>query len=210
MADKYLNLQGLAEVAEYVNQKLKIVTEMPVNPSLSDIVLYNGATTANYKQGSIYLYTTIETYYKWSDLSDEYYTKAAAPEIGDPVYSDAEGTDSGFTIEAYDEINDQVTINSLIYDGDSTGDVSINKWTSKGSTSVILNGEDVTGNEANFYAPTAAGEKGQVLISNGVNISPTWASFAGYSPSLLDNSLVFTYGIIPEIEGNSLLFDLDF
>ena len=194
MADKYLNLQGLAEVAEYVNQKLKIVTEMPVNPSLSDIVLYNGATTANYKQGSIYLYTTIETYYK----------------IGDPVYSDAEGTDSGFTIEAYDEINDQVTINSLIYDRDSTGDVSINKWTSKGSTSVILNGEDVTGNEANFYAPTAAGEKGQVLISNGVNISPTWASFAGYSPSLLDNSLVFTYGVIPEIEGNPILFDLDF
>lgn len=208
--DKYLNLNGLAEVAEYVNEKLKKVTVMPLTPELNDIVLYNGATTVNYKQGSIYLYTVVETYYKWSDGTDDYYTKAAPPTIGDTVYSDASGTDSGFTIEAYDETNNQVTINSLVYDRDTTGDIPIKDWVAQSNTSVILNGEDKTGNEADFYAPTVAGEKGQVLVSNGTNVSPTWASFAGYSPSLLDNSLVFTYGIIPEIEGNSLLFDLDF
>ena len=134
--DKFLNLEGLTEVASYVNKKLRIVTEMPIAPSLDDIVLYNGATSANYKQGSIYLYTTVETYYKWSDLSDEYYTKAAVPTIGDTAYSDTEGTDSGYTIEAYDEINNQVTINSLTYDRDETGDTPVYDWVIKSNISV--------------------------------------------------------------------------
>lgn len=207
--DKFLNLEGLTEVASYVNKKLRTVTEMPVNPSLDDIVLYNGATTADYKQGSIYLYTVKETYYKWSDLSDTYYTKAAAPEIGDPVYSDTTGTDSGFTIEAYDAVNNQVTINNLTYDRDETGDTPVNDWVAKSNTSVILNGEDKTGNEANFYAPTVAGTEGNVLISNGKNTAPSWASFTGYAPTVVDDELCFIYGLIPEVENTSIIFELD-
>lgn len=211
MADKYLNLQGLAEVAEKVNSKLRIVTTMPLSPSVNDIVLYNGATTVDYKQGSTYLYTQVKEYYKWTDLTDNYYTLAAVPEIGDTVYSDTLGTDSGYTVDAYDADNNQVTINSLTYNRDSTGDTPIYDWVAVSGTSVILNGEDKTGDEASFYAPTAAGTEGQVLVSKGVNTEPQWATLSpnGYSPSFLEDSLVFTYGALPDVDGNSLIFDLD-
>lgn len=207
--DKFLNQEGLAEVANYVNKKLRTVTEMPVTPTLDDIVLYNGATTADYKQGSIYSYTIKETYYKWSDLSDTYYTKAAVPTIGDTAYSDTEGTDSGYTIEAYDETNNQVTINSSVYDRDATGDTSVNGWVAKSNTSVILNGEDKTGDEANFYAPILPGTEGQVLISKGENTAPDWASFTGYAPTVVGQDLCFIYGLTPEVENTSLIFELD-
>lgn len=210
MADKYLNLQGLTKVSEYVNEKLKKVTTMPATPELNDTVLYVGNSTVDYKQGIIYIYTTIGTYYGWSDLSGNYYyTKATAPQVGDTVYSDTTGTDSGFTIGAYDATLDQVTINSLTYDRDTTGDAPINDWVAKGGTSVILNGQQA-GEEANFYAPTTAGTGGQMLVSRGDGNAPEWASTStGYAPSFLDNSLVFSYGVIPDVEGNSLIFDLD-
>ena len=213
MADtnKYLNLQGLTEVAEYVNEKLKTVTTMPASPSLNDIVLYKGATTADFKQGSIYSYQTIEEYYQWSDLTDVYYTRDAAPQIGDTVYSDTSGTDSGYTIEAFDSLNNQVTINSLIYDRDTTGDTPINDWVCKSGTLVILNGQNKTGDEANFYAPVSSGTNGQILVSKGDSVAPQWATLSpnGYAPSFLDSSLVFTYGTLPEVDGNTLIFNLD-
>ena len=209
--NKYLNLEGLAEVAEKVNKKLRIVTTMPSTPEADDIVLYNGATTADYQQGSTYLYTVIETYYKWSDLTDDYYTKSETPTVGDTVYSDTSGTDSGYTIEAFDSTNNEVTINSLIYTRDTTGDTDIYDWIAIDGTSIILNDEDVTGDEANFYAPTTAGTEGQYLVSRGANLAPQWADGApngGYSPSFLSDSLVFAYGVLPEVQGNALIFDI--
>lgn len=208
---KYLNQEGLAEVASFVNEKLKKVTTMPASPSVNDIVLYNGATTASYRQGGIYLYQTVDTYYGWSDLTDTYYTLDQAPAVGDTVYSDATGTDSGYIITAYDATNNQVTINSLVYDRDSTGDTDAYDWVYKGGTSVILNGENKVEDEANFYAPTEAGTTGQFLMSKGDKTEPVWASFSlnGYAPSFLETSLLFTYGLLPEVEDNSLIFDLD-
>ena len=167
MADKFLNLEGLAKVAEKVNSKLRVVTTMPTSPEIDDIVKYNGATTAKYQQGSTYLYKQVGGYYKWTDSTDNYYTLAAAPAIGDTVYSDTSGTDSGYKVDAYDSVNDQVTINSLIYDRDSTGDTPICDWVPCSSTT------------------------------------------SGYAPSFLDDSLVFTYGILPEVDNNALIFDLD-
>lgn len=203
--DKYLNLQGLTEVAEYVNEKLKTVTTMPLSPKVNDTVLYKGATTAFYKQGGIYLYTIIETYYKWSDLTDTYYTKIEIPQIGDIVYLDTNGTVSGYTVEAYDSENFQITVNNLIYDRDSTGDTPVYGWVYKGGTSVILNGQNKIGEKAEFYAPTTAGTEGQVLLSKGNNTPPQWTTYSpqGYTPSVVDDSLVFIYGIIPEVENNS-------
>ena len=206
--DKFLNLQGLTEVAEYVNQKLRTVTIMPASPELDDVVLYKGATTADYKQGCIYLYTTVETYYEWSDLTDTYYTKSETPEIGDIVYEDTIGTESGYTIEAFDDLNNQVTINSLTYDRNSAGDTPINDWVAKGGTSVTLNGQDKTGERASFYAPIGSGEEGQVLISNGENEAPEWNSFNGYCPQIVDTELCFYYGLIPEIVNTSIVFDV--
>ena len=209
--EKFLNLQGLSEVADRVNKKLRIVATMPASSTPDDIVLYNGATTASYKQGGTYSYKVIETYYEWSDLSDTYYTKAAAPAVGDTVYSDTSGTDSGYTIDAYDSINNQVTINSLTYDRNTTGDTPVYDWVCIGSTSVELNGQDKTGEKASFYAPTTAGTDGQVLMSKGDSTDPEWTNFSpnGYSPSFLENSLTFVYGILPEVDGNALVFDLD-
>lgn len=209
--NKYLNLQGLTEVAEKVNKKLRIVTTMPASSTLDDTVLYNGATTANYKQGGTYSYRVIETYYEWSDLTNTYYTKAAAPEVGDTIYSDTIGTDSGYTIEAYDSVNNQVTINSLTYDRNSTGDTPVLDWVCTGGTSVELNGQDKTGEQASFYAPTTAGTDGQILMSKGTNTDPEWADYSpdGYMPSFLEGSLVFAGGTLPEVDGNSLTFDLD-
>lgn len=206
--EKFLNLHGLSGVAEYVNSKLRIVTTMPASPELDDIVLYNGSASASYKQGCIYRYETIETYYKWSDTTDDYYTKSATPTVGDIVYSDTSGTDSGYTIEAYDSLNNQVTINSLTYDRDSTGDTPVNNWILKGGSSVILNGVDKTGDVANFYAPTASGSEGQVLVSNGGNTSPSWATFTGYSPTVINDTLCFYYGAAPEVDGTTFILDI--
>ena len=128
MADKYLNLQGLAGVADKVNQKLRTVTTMPSTPELDDVVLYKGATTALYEQGGIYLYKTVKTYYGWSDTTNTFYTESATPATGDKVYSDTIGTDSGFTVTTYDSTNNQIEFNSLLYDRDSDQDTPINKW----------------------------------------------------------------------------------
>ena len=206
--DKYLNLQGLTEVAEKVNKKLRTVTTMPATPIINDVVLYNGAAGV-YSPGCIYRYELIETYYAWSDTSDTYFTKAASPQVGDTVYSDTQGTDSGFTVEAYDSINDIITINSTNYDRDNTGDTPVYDWVRKSEgTSVILNGVDKTGSEASFYAPTASGTTGQVLVSNGDANAPSWGSISGYSPSVVDDTLVFTYGVLPTVNNTSLVFNV--
>lgn len=46
-----------------------------------------------------------------------------------------------------------------------------------GGTAVTLNGTSKAANTASFYAPTAAGTSGQVLVSSGSG-APTWASVA--------------------------------
>lgn len=206
--DKYLNLQGLAEVAEKVNKKLRTVTTMPATPSENDVVLYNGAAGV-YSPGCVYRYETVEIYYAWSDLSDTYYTKAASPSVGETVYSDTQGTDSGYTVDAYDGVNDIATINSINYNRDNVKDAPIYGWVRKSDgTSVILNGENKTGSEANFYAPIAAGVSGQTLISNGAGKAPSWGSMNGYSPSVVNDTLVFTYGVIPTVDGTSLVLNV--
>jgi hypothetical protein len=205
-ADKYLNLEGLSEVANKVNQKLRTVTIMPANPEINDVVLYKGATTGDYTQGSTYMYKLDTTYYAWSDTTDTYYTKAASPQVGDTVYSDTQGTDSGFTIEAYDDTNSQVTINSSVYNRDTAGDVETYSWQCI-DTSVTLNGEKKS--DANFYAPVNGGNAGQVLVSGGSSSAPIWGSISGYSPSFINDSLVFAYGILPTVDQNSIVFDLD-
>ena len=204
----YLDLNGLGRVAEKVNTKLNKVTSMPISPNLNDIVLYNGPTTQDYIQGDIYLYTIVTTYYQWTDLTNTYYTKSATPEVGDIVYSDTIGTDSGYTVENYDSTNNQIQINDLVYDRNSSGDTNINGWISKGGgISVILNG-DRSENEANFYAPLTSGTAGQALISNGSDRAPSWVNSAGYNPSFIDDSLYFGVGSIPEVEGTSLILNI--
>ena len=205
--NRYLNLEGLERVASKVNQKLKTVLAMPVNPDQGDIVLYKGEDTTDFLQGMVYLYDVDSTYFAWSDGNDIYFTKAVAPEVGDTVYSDAQGTDSGFTIEGFDSTNDEVTIDGIVFSRDETSDVDILDWILQ-DTSIILNGENRTGGSAELYAPTNAGTEGYALFSNGEGVAPSWAALSGYSPSIIDDALVFTYGILPEVENTSLVFNL--
>ena len=53
---QYLDEDGLAIVADKVNEKLKVVSTIPSTPTSGQVVLYVGATTVTYKQGGIYLY----------------------------------------------------------------------------------------------------------------------------------------------------------
>jgi hypothetical protein len=64
---KFLNDAGLARVADKVNEKLKVVSTMPLTPFDGQVVLYVGATTASYTQGGIYLYNANDT--EWILLS---------------------------------------------------------------------------------------------------------------------------------------------
>ena len=152
MADKYLNLTGLTEVASKVNQKLRIVTTMPATSEIDDMVLYNGTATVDYRRGGIYRYTIERTYYGWSDGTDVYYTLSSTPKAGDVVYSDASGTESGYTVTTYDSTNDQIVFNSLTYDRDSTEDTPIYGW--------------VLQNTAETYCPQIVGN--ELCFINGV------------------------------------------
>lgn len=90
------------------------------------------------------------------------------------------------------------------------------KWQQIGAssegTAVIINGVNKTGDIVSFYAPLTSGTEGQVLVSQGENTPPKWATIQttneGYSPSFLDNALVFTMGVIPAVSGNTITFDL--
>ena len=56
MADQFLDENGLAIIASKVNEKLKVVTALPVNPTSGLTVLYMGATTSTLTKGCIYTY----------------------------------------------------------------------------------------------------------------------------------------------------------
>lgn len=72
---------------------------------------------------------------------------------------------------------------------------------------IKLNGEDA-GKEIEIYAPTKPGSHGQVLTSSGEGAEPIWKSIAGYNPRVIDDTLLFSLGVLPTVEDNSLVFDI--
>jgi len=205
--DKYLNLQGLIEVADKVNEKLKTVTVMPAEAAEGDFVLYKGETTEEYIKGLIYSYDYIETYYAWRDNFDTCYTKTFPPSVGDAIYNDTEGTESGYFVEQYDSVNNTITSHGVEAARAEALDAEIYKWVPH-HISIILNGENVYDSEVSAYAPIDSGERGQTLFSNGENQAPSWAALSGYSPTVVEDSLIFSYGVLPEVENTSLVFNV--
>lgn len=68
MADKkYLDLEGLQDVAGKVNVRLKTVDTMPVSANNGAVRLYTGATTGTYTKGRIYQYQTSTA--SWIDIT---------------------------------------------------------------------------------------------------------------------------------------------
>ena len=67
MEKQYLDYNGLANVAGYVNTRLKTVTTMPVSADNGAVRLYVGTTDSTYIQGHIYQYNTTQS--KWIDIT---------------------------------------------------------------------------------------------------------------------------------------------
>ena len=64
---KYLDDQGLSTVANYVKERLKTVSAMPVSAGNGTVLLYTGATSGSYENGHIYQYNTTTS--TWTDIS---------------------------------------------------------------------------------------------------------------------------------------------
>ncbi len=84
---KYLDQTGLAEVAGYVNSRLKTVTTMPVTANDKAVRLYVGEDTASYLKGHIYQF--VKSYGAWEDL-----TKVIP--VWDSIEHQATAKDTGF------------------------------------------------------------------------------------------------------------------
>ena len=68
---KYLDDHGLSTVANYVKERLKTVSTMPVSAGNGAVLLYTGATSSSYINGHIYQYNTSTN--TWVDISKEFF-----------------------------------------------------------------------------------------------------------------------------------------
>lgn len=67
MEKQYLDYNGLANVAGYVNTRLKTVTTMPVSADNGAVRLYVGTSGSTYEQGHIYQYNSVDE--EWVDIT---------------------------------------------------------------------------------------------------------------------------------------------
>lgn len=218
MTNQFLDKEGLVRVSEYVNQKLRVVSLMPEDAEVDDMVGYNGVLTEKYKPGNVYIYVLLATYYGWTytdagtGAKTTYYTESPTPSVGDTVYVDNKGEiPFTSTISVYDAENNTITLEESadIYTRDEDLDNPVHEWINRsGSTFIILNGEDKSGTEADFYAPGAPEKSGEIVVSNGPNQAPTWSPYAGYCPMIVEDNLVFFSGILPNVEDTSMIFDI--
>ena len=87
---KYLNLEGLQDVANHVNTRLKTVTTIPASADDGAVRLYVGETGVTYKKGHIYQYNATDL--EWIDItSSSEYTAGNGIDI----------TDNEISVETY-------------------------------------------------------------------------------------------------------------
>lgn len=67
---KYLDYNGLQDVAGHVNTRLKTVTSIPVSADNGAVRLYVGTTTDTYIRGHIYQYNSTDS--EWVDITNSY------------------------------------------------------------------------------------------------------------------------------------------
>lgn len=131
MQKKYLDQTGLAEVAGYVNSRLKTVTEMPQTINNGGVRLYVGETTADFTKGHTYQ-ADVTGYFAWRyesapEVYSTYFTLSDTPEIGDDVYS---YLDEKFEVAGQVEAvgTDEITFASHTFSRYSEGDVTDIAW----------------------------------------------------------------------------------
>ena len=89
---KYLNYEGLTDVATHVNTRLKTVTTMPVSADDGAVRLYVGTTDSTYTQGHTYKYDTTQT--KWIDITPLQDISGKADKVSSSTNGDLAGLDS--------------------------------------------------------------------------------------------------------------------
>lgn len=87
---KYLDDQGLSIVADYIKERLKIVTTMPESASNSEFLLYMGTTSGSYISGHIYQYDTVTS--DWVDITASTYQRKLSAGTG--IEIDTTGTNA--------------------------------------------------------------------------------------------------------------------
>lgn len=132
MQRKYLDQTGLAEVAGYVNSRLKTVTTMPITANDKAVRLYVGEDIANYLKGHTYEANTIG-YFAWRYESapgvfSTYYTLSTTPEVDDDVYS---YLNDEFEVAGQVEVvgTDEITFASHTFSRYTDGDITATTWT---------------------------------------------------------------------------------
>lgn len=91
---KYLNLEGLQDVAGHVNTRLKTVTTIPASADDGAVRLYVGETGVTYKKGHIYQYNSTDS--EWVDIT------------GSSQYTAGNGIDI---------TNDEISVETYIFTG---------------------------------------------------------------------------------------------
>lgn len=131
MQKKYLDQTGLAEVAGYVNSRLKTVTEMPQTINNGGVRLYVGETTTDFTKGHTYQ-ADVTGYFAWRyesapEVYSTYFTLSDTPETGDDVYS---YLDEKFEVAGQVEAvgTDEITFASHTFSRYSEGDVTDIAW----------------------------------------------------------------------------------
>ena len=78
---KYLDYEGLSQVADQIKSRLKVVSVIPETPTDGMIVLFTGTTTTDYKKSHIYEYQT-DAWVDVTDTVDEEAREIAAGAVG--------------------------------------------------------------------------------------------------------------------------------
>lgn len=169
---RYAGEEALTRMADYVKEKLKVVTVMPSSPAEGQTVLYMGASNSSYIQGGIYKYSNGV----WNFISNEFTYKdnsilgaknlafislKKVKEKYSNLYSwdDNVMTCPGITF-TFNTTDDSDTVNEIIVSKNNTGNDSAldielswfeDVYNEHGSIEVILNGCPEGGSSDTYY-----------------------------------------------------------
>lgn len=81
MERKFLDYEGLTNLAGKIKERLQVVDAIPLHPTDGMVVLFTGTTTDDYKKSHIYEYQT-DAWVDVTDTVDERAREIAAGAVG--------------------------------------------------------------------------------------------------------------------------------
>lgn len=200
---KYLDQTGLAEVAGYVNSRLKTVTAMPVTANDKAVRLYVGEDTANYLKGHTYEASTTG-HFAWRyesapSVFSTYYTLSATPEVGDDVYS---YLNDEFEVAGQVEAvgTNEITFASHTFNRYADGDITSTTW-----NDITAGGEDTEAREVAAGAMALAQQAYEAATYEEPQITSfTMSVNDTYEIGSTVNSIVFNWAYNKDITSQTL------